>query len=127
MSRKSSRRVLSISRRDSTASLGSLFQCSITPKIKKFKWVSCVTVCACYPFLWAPPKKVWPYPLDTSPLDIYKLWWDPHSVFASPGWTTPGLSSFPHKGDPPLPQSSSWSTAELSPVVSCLSSLGIFL
>ena len=49
---KASRQVLNVSREgDSTASLGSLFQC------------------------WAPSKRAWPHPLDSRPLHI----WD-HSI-----------------------------------------------
>jgi len=77
--RTMSRRVLNISREgDSTASLGSLCQGSVTLRGKKFfscpTGTSSASVCAHCPLSchWAPLKGVWPLPPDTHPADIYK-------------------------------------------------------
>jgi len=62
---------------------------------------SCVPVCAHCPC--TPRKRAWPHPLDSYPVDIYKQWWNPPSVFSSPGWTVPDLSAFCHVGNAPGP------------------------
>jgi len=99
--RKASRWVLNISReRDSTASLGSLFQCPVTLTVKKFflclYGTSCVPVFACCPLFHhcTSLKRVCPYRLDSStPAQ------DPHSTFSSSGRPVSDLSFFPNTGD----------------------------
>jgi len=73
------RQVLNISRGgDSTTSLGSLFQCSVTLRGKKFflmfrRKFLCFSLCP-LPLVLSlgTTKRVWPHPLDTHPSDIYK-------------------------------------------------------
>jgi len=84
-----SRWVLNISREgESTSSLGSLFQGSVTLRGKKFflmfKWnFLCFSLCP-FPLvlLLAPLKRVWPHPLDIHPSDIYKHILGPLSAFS---------------------------------------------
>ena len=101
---------------DSTVSLGSLCQCSITCAAQKYFWCSYgtshVPVCAhcslsCF---WAPLKRAWPHSFDSRPLGIYKHWSDPLSAFSSPGWTVPVLSACPHTGGAPSPSLFLWSS-----------------
>mgnify|MGYP001852408091 CR=1 FL=1 len=80
--RKMSRWVLNISRGDSTTSVGSFFQCSATPKVKKFflmfRWNFLGFSLRLLPLVlcWAPLKRAWPHPHDSHPSDIYKHWKD---------------------------------------------------
>jgi len=74
-----SRRVWNLSREgDSTASLGSLGQGSVTLRGRSSSshsaGASSASVCARCPLScrWAPLKRVWPRPPDTHPTDIYK-------------------------------------------------------
>jgi len=87
-----SRQVLNISREgESTTPLGSLFQCSVTLRVKKFflmfRWNSCVSLCALCPLScrWAPLKRVWPHPPDIHPSDIYRHLEGALSAFFSSG------------------------------------------
>ena len=74
LQRTLSMRALNISREgDSTTSLGSLFQCSVTLKVESSSscsaGTSCASVCARCPLScrWAPLKRAWPHPPDTHP------------------------------------------------------------
>ena len=82
-----SRRVLNICREgDSTTSLGSLFQGSVTLRGKKFflmfrRNFLCLSFCplSCH---WAPLKRAWPHPPDTHPSDFYKHLLGPLAAFS---------------------------------------------
>ena len=88
--RVSSRWVLNISREgDSTTPLGSLFQDSVTLRVKKFAPFAPLS---CH---WAPLKRVWPHPPHTHPSDIYKHLLGPLAAFSSSGWTSPAPSASP--------------------------------
>jgi len=65
-------------------------------------------------------RSVWPFPFASHILDIYRHLSDPPSVFFFQGWTDPGCSAFPHRGDGLGPLSSLWLSAGLSSRDPCL-------
>lgn len=78
---KALRQLLNIPREgDTTTSLGNLFQCSTTLKVKKlflmFRWNFPFPICPHCPWLhyWALLQRTWLHPLDFHPLDIFKGW-----------------------------------------------------
>jgi len=65
---------LNISREgDSTTSLGSLSQGSVTLTVKKFFLIQIELPVFYFVHHWAPLRKAWPDPLDFCPSDIYNI------------------------------------------------------
>ena len=117
--RSVSRQILNISlERDSTTSLGNLFQYSV---ILTVKMLFCMLIrnflCSGFRPLFfvlslCTLRRAWPHPFASHlPLDIYKHLSDPLTVFFSPCWIDPGYSAFPHMGDVPGPLLYLWPTA----------------
>lgn len=69
-------------------------------------------------------EKSWLHPLCTPASGVYIHWWDTPWTLSSPRWTVPALSPSSHTTDAPVPSSSSWLFAGLSPVCPCLSLTG---
>lgn len=89
--------------KDSKPSLGNLCWCSTTLTTQKCaSW--CSDRASCIPILphgllsWhrAPIQTVYCCLLYTSPLGIYRHWWDSPQTSSSPGWSVPAASASPH-------------------------------
>lgn len=92
---------------DPTTSLGTLCQCLVTLRGKKFllmlNW-NCLWLRLWPCSLVTGHRWVWLHPLDNFPMDTH--WSDPLWTFSSPGQAGPALSAFPRMRDAPVSSSS---------------------